>query len=123
MTSKTSLRALAGELTEAARSGDAGRASRTLVGSQNSVLRQTVVALLADASLAEHESPGEATLYVVNGRVRLDAGEESWEMSSGELLDIPQRRHSLHALEDSVVLLSSVPREFIPAKDGTGQPV
>jgi hypothetical protein len=46
----------------------------TVVGRHERVLRQTVIAMLKGAFLAEHENPGEATVHVLRGRVRLSAG-------------------------------------------------
>ncbi|SEM33852.1 cupin domain-containing protein [Nonomuraea pusilla] len=83
-----------------------GRAAETLVGGSGRVLRQTLLALTAGTSLAEHDNPGEATLLVVKGSVRLRSGEESWEGSAGDLLTVPGARHSLEALQDAAVLLS-----------------
>ena len=51
-------------------------------------------------------TPGEATVYVLTGRVRLCAAENAWEGSSGDLLIVPNARHSLEALEASCVLLT-----------------
>jgi quercetin dioxygenase-like cupin family protein len=73
-------------------------------------MRQTVVALLADETMAEHENPGEATVYVIRGRIEVRAGGDSWEGRSGDLVEIPPERHSLHAIEDSAVLLTVVLR-------------
>jgi quercetin dioxygenase-like cupin family protein len=42
------------------------------------------------------------------GHARLTAGEESWDGAAGDYLAIPPRRHSLEAVEDSVVLLTVV---------------
>jgi quercetin dioxygenase-like cupin family protein len=56
--------------------------------------------------LEEHGSPGEATVHVLHGRVRLRAGDLSWEGSPGDLLVVPDARHALDALEDSAVLLT-----------------
>jgi quercetin dioxygenase-like cupin family protein len=81
-----------------------------VVGGHERVLRQTVIALLADATLDEHENPGEATLYVVSGRVVLRAGGDAWEARTGDLVEVPPARHDLQAVEDSVVLLTAVPR-------------
>jgi quercetin dioxygenase-like cupin family protein len=67
---------------------------------------QTGIATLKGAVLAEHENPGEATVQVLHGRVRLSAGELSWEGRTGDLLIVPDSRHSLEALEDSAVLLT-----------------
>ncbi|PZS15373.1 MAG: LuxR family transcriptional regulator [Pseudonocardiales bacterium] len=107
---KLSLDALAREQLQAARRSDSARASTTVIGGHEHVLRQTVVALAAGASLSEHENPGEATLYVISGRVELHAGPDSWEARTGDLVEIPSARHSLHAIEDSAVLLTAVPR-------------
>jgi quercetin dioxygenase-like cupin family protein len=89
---------------DAARGSDSGRSAATVF--RGSVLSQTVLALTGGSELAEHESPGEATLYVLIGRVRLTAGDEQWEGAAGDLLVIPPRRHSVAALEDSAVLLT-----------------
>ena len=56
--------------------------------------------------LDEHENPGEATLQVLHGQVRLLAGADEQEATTGELLAIPDARHSLEAINDSVILLT-----------------
>jgi quercetin dioxygenase-like cupin family protein len=43
--------------------------------------------------------------------VRLAAGRTSWNGSSGDLLIVPDSRHSVDALEDSVVLLTVAKRQ------------
>ena len=59
------------------------------------MLRQTLIALTAGTSLSEHENPGEATVQVLSGRVRLLAGGDSWDGREGDLIVIPAARHSL----------------------------
>ena len=86
------------------------RAAHTVVGGHEKALRQTVIALAKDAALAEHASPGEASLYVLRGRVTLTAGAESWEGRDGDLLVIPDAPHSLTAQANSAVLLTVVKR-------------
>jgi quercetin dioxygenase-like cupin family protein len=103
---KFSLEALAREHLERAANGTTGRSATTVYGGHEHVLRQTLVALRAGASLTEHDSPGEATLIVQRGRVQLRAGDDVWEGRTGDLLVIPPARHSLDATEDSVVLLT-----------------
>jgi quercetin dioxygenase-like cupin family protein len=103
---KLSLDALAREQLEAARREPAGRAAHTAVGGHEHVLRQTVIALLGGRSLAEHENPGEATVYVLRGRVRLATDSACWDGRQGDLIIVPPSRHSLEALEDSAVLLT-----------------
>lgn len=103
---KMSLDALAREQLERARGAPAGRSAETVFGGHERTLRQTLVAITSGTTLAEHENPGEATVQVLAGRVRLVAGETSWEGRSGDLLVIPGERHQLDALEDAVVLLT-----------------
>lgn len=92
----------------AACAAGSGRSTRTVVGGQGRSLRQAVMALAAGHGLGEHESPKEATLQVLVGRVRLTAGEEVWEGVAGDHLIIPDQRHDLLALEDAAVLLTVV---------------
>jgi quercetin dioxygenase-like cupin family protein len=103
---KLSLDAIAREQLDRARSSNAGRSAETVYGGHEQTLRQTLIALTADARMSEHESPGEATLHVLSGRVRLRAGSDDWEGRNGDLLVIPSARHEVEALEDSVVLLT-----------------
>ncbi len=105
-----SLDARAGELLDRAVTASSGRAADTVYGGHEHALRQTLLALTAGTGLAEHESPGEATLLVLRGHVRLSSGDASWEGRSGDLLTIPDARHALDAVEDSAVLLTVVKR-------------
>ncbi|MUL62446.1 LuxR family transcriptional regulator [Mycobacterium sp. CBMA293] len=105
---KISLTALARQHLDAARNGNGGRSAHTVYGGHEHALRQTLIALADGNELAEHESPGEATLQVLQGRVRLVAEQASWDGMAGDHLAIPSTRHSLKALADSVVLLTVV---------------
>lgn len=101
------LTALAEQHTAEARSAASGRAAATVFGGHDHTMRQTLIALTTGTRLAEHESPGEATLQVLSGRIRLHgASGDAAEASAGTLLVIPDERHGLEALEDAVVLLS-----------------
>lgn len=101
-----SLNSVVDEQLSLARDAHSGRAAHTVHGGSGHFLRQTVVALTSGSGLAEHDSPGEATLQVLRGRVRLNSGDDSVEGAAGDLLIIPDARHSLDALEDSAVLLT-----------------
>ncbi|HSL06648.1 MAG TPA: cupin domain-containing protein [Pseudonocardiaceae bacterium] len=103
---KSSLTALAREQLKIARQASGGRSAKTVYGGHEHVLRQTLIALAAGHRLDEHDNPGEATVHVLHGRVRLSAGEIGWEGSPGDLLIVPVGRHALDALEDSAVLLT-----------------
>jgi quercetin dioxygenase-like cupin family protein len=90
----------------AARAAHSGRSAHTIYGGHEHVLRQTVIALAAGRSMAEHESPGEATLLVLAGRVRVIAGEQEWDGEAGDYLVIPPARHSVEALDDAALILT-----------------
>lgn len=108
---KVSLEALAREHIERAATSASGRSATTVYGGHEHVLRQTLVAMAANTSLSEHQDPCEATVFVLRGRVRLTAGQTSWEARSGDLLMLPPGRHSLHAIENSAVILTvAMPR-------------
>ncbi|MGO8769445.1 cupin domain-containing protein [Mycobacterium sp.] len=101
-----SLTGLASEKLAEARQSHSGRAAHTVHGGHTHELRQTVLALLAGHDLAEHDSPGEATLQVLQGHVRLTAGDDACDGETGDYLVLPAQRHALHAVEDSVVMLT-----------------
>ncbi len=103
---KTSLTALARHELESAAGASSGRSSKTVYGGHEKVLRQTVVALRSGQSLGEHDNPGEATIFVLSGRIMLSAGESSWSGWVGDLLILPDVPHSVEALEDAVILLT-----------------
>ena len=103
---KISLEALARQQIELAATAGGGHTADTVYGGHERVLRQTVIGMISHAVLAEHENPGEATVQVLHGRVRLAAGDLSWEGRAGDLLIVPDARHSLEALEDSAILLT-----------------
>ncbi|MFH8454047.1 cupin domain-containing protein [Streptomyces fungicidicus] len=103
---KLSVDALAREHLERAAATSNGRSATTVYGGHEHTLRQTLLALTAGTSLAEHDSPGEATLLVLRGRVRLTSGDADWEGRTGDLIVIPPARHGLEALEDAAVLLT-----------------
>ena len=103
---KLSLEAVARELLGRAAEATGGRAAQTVIGGHEKVLRQTVIAMVKDAELTEHANPGEASVYVLHGRVLLATGDNSWEGRSGDLLIVPDATHSLQALQDSAVVLT-----------------
>lgn len=101
-----SLQALADEQLAAAKAAHSGRSAHTVHGGRDHLLRQTVIALAAGHELAEHESPGQATLQVLRGRVRVSTASDEWHGAAGDFLILPAERHGLHADDDSAVLLT-----------------
>jgi quercetin dioxygenase-like cupin family protein len=94
-------------LLDEAREQSAHRAARTLYGGTGHALRQTAIALLSGSALSDHENPGEATLQVLVGRVRLSWSDDEVDLDAGAHVVIPQERHGLLALTDAVVLLTA----------------
>lgn len=103
---KLSLEALSRQHLERAVAASTGRSSQTVYGGHERVLRQTLIALSAGGVLSEHENPGEATVLVLRGRVRLVSEDASWEGMAGDLLIVPEARHGLEALEDTSFVLT-----------------
>ena len=103
---KISLTALARNQLETARAATSGRSAHTVYGGHEHNLRQTLIAMTAGSSQHDHESPGEATLEVLQGRVRVTNSTAGWDGSPGDLIVLPRERHGLRAVEDSVVLLT-----------------
>jgi quercetin dioxygenase-like cupin family protein len=107
---KQSLTALVRHHLQLAVQASSGRSAHTVYGGHEHTLRQTLIAMVAGQALAEHDSPGEATVHVLQGRVRLVAGDVSWNGSPGDLLTVPASRHSLEAVETSAILLTVAQR-------------
>ncbi|MFD8484040.1 cupin [Kitasatospora sp. NPDC059673] len=100
------LNALAEEHATKAAANPHGRSAHLLL--HDGVLRQTVIALRAGASLDEHNAPVAASLQVLRGRVALTVAGRQQDASAGELHSVPQERHGLLAHTDAVVLLTAV---------------
>lgn len=83
-----------------------GRSARTLTPGMHAPLKQTLIALRSGVELSEHETNGPATIYLLQGAATIAAGGERLELRSGEWSMIPDERHSLHASEDTVALLT-----------------
>ena len=103
---KISLTALARKHLETARASSSGRSAHTVYGGHEHSLRQTLMAMTAGSTMDDHESPGEATLQVLQGRVRVTDSSAGWDGSPGDHIVLPRTRHGLSAVEDSVVLLT-----------------
>lgn len=104
----THLGELADQLLAAARAERSGRSAHTLLGGREHSLRQTVIALTAGHRLAEHNSPGEATLQVLRGQAQLITASQQWTGRAGDHVTIAPERHELLAVEDTAVLLTVV---------------
>ena len=101
---RISLTALATQQLQRAAEHGGRPAADTVVGGHERVLRQTVIGMIAGSALCEHEKPGEATVHALRGRVRLSSGQVSWDGRAGDLLKVPDARHSLQAWDSAVLL-------------------
>lgn len=99
---------LSAELLEKAKASSSGRAAQTLHGGRERTLRQTLIALRADHSLPEHPSPGQATLQLVVGRAVFRTATDRAELQTGTWIEIPDEVHAVDAVEDTVLLLTTV---------------
>jgi hypothetical protein len=69
-------------------SGSRGLVSTALqIATLATALRQPVIGMITDSCLAEHENPGETTILILHGRVRLSTADLSWEDAWGRPAD------------------------------------
>ncbi len=104
---KVPLTALVRDHLTLAREANSGRSATTVHGGHDRSLRQTVMALRQGEHIHEHEHPGEVTVQVLHGQVRLVAGPDSWDGLPGDLLVMPEHRHRVEAVQDSVFLFTT----------------
>ncbi|MFC4562607.1 LuxR family transcriptional regulator [Nocardiopsis mangrovi] len=103
---KFSLDALVRRHLEAAATASSGRSAETFHGGHEHVLRQTLIALSSGNELSEHPSPGESTLLVLHGRVRLSSGGDHWDGRVHDVIIVPREPHTVTALEDAAMVLT-----------------
>ncbi|UCM87763.1 cupin domain-containing protein [Streptomyces marincola] len=102
----TDLTQLADRHLSLAREADHGRSAHLFL--HDGPLRQSVIALVAGAELEEHNAPPAASLLVLRGRVRLSSAAGDTDLGASEVMAVPQARHGVTAVEDAVVVLTSV---------------
>ncbi len=110
---KHELSEVAADQLEIAQTSPDGRSSQLLVGDEDSLIKQTVVALTEGNTVASRTSTEHSTLQVLSGEVRIRTTDGLQEASEGELLEVPTDPHVIRANEDSTVLLTE-------AKSDTG---
>lgn len=103
---KFSLTAIARTQMQAAARISSGRSASTVFGGHEHTLRQTVMGLAAGTELKEHVNPGEATVLVLSGRIRLTSGSHQWEGRTGDMLVMPTGTSQITAIEESALLLN-----------------
>jgi quercetin dioxygenase-like cupin family protein len=106
VTSTVHLQEAAEELLGTLREQSSGRTARTLTPGAHAPLKQTLLALGAGHRLQDHRAPGQATIEVIIGRVRLTVDDDEVTLAAGCWAPIPSETHGLLADEDSVALLT-----------------
>lgn len=94
------------DLLATARSASSGRAAHNLLPGGGQVVTQTMLALVADAVMADHTAPGVATLLVLDGSGVLTVDDDQCPVAAGQWLRLPERSHGLRAVTDLVCLLT-----------------
>jgi quercetin dioxygenase-like cupin family protein len=87
-----------------------GTRSPVVIHSRDGAERVILIELRAGEALGEHQVRESGVLVVVNGRVRVEAGDESVDAGPGELFHFePGERHSLTSDSGGNVLLFLAP--------------
>lgn len=92
-----------------------GTRSPVVLHSRHGAERAVLIELGAGESLGEHQVKESALVVVIDGAVRVQAGEESVDAAAGTLFQFePNERHSLSSEDGARVLLFLAPW---PAED------
>jgi len=100
--------ALVREQWERARTSPRGQSSSIVATDPSHQFRQTVLAVTEGHRIAEHHEFQMTTVHVLVGQVRVASGTTVSTATCGDLLVMPRTPHSLTAVRDSVVLLTSI---------------
>jgi quercetin dioxygenase-like cupin family protein len=99
------LKAEEGALLDKARTSKSGRAAKTLV--KEGPLRVTVVALRKGAAIERHQVEGPLSIQSLTGRLRIGAGDDTFDLPSRGLLALtPGTTHDAAALTDATFLIT-----------------
>lgn len=98
-------------LRDSAQSAVARRAGSTVYRGDG--VRQTMVVILAGEHMAEHWSPQEGFIHVMEGKVLLHGRDRNWEIAAGQMLPLPPEKHSVTAVEDSTLTLTVLRQSVI----------
>jgi quercetin dioxygenase-like cupin family protein len=95
------VRTLRGELAHTS----GGRAAKTLAKTDG--LRVTLVLLTSGATLNPESTAGGASLHVLEGRVRVQAEGERWDLGPGDLIVLGENlREPVTAMEEAAFLVT-----------------
>ncbi|MCX5044058.1 LuxR family transcriptional regulator [Aldersonia sp. NBC_00410] len=104
---KYSVTAIARHRLAHARSAPSGRSAETVYGGHEHRLRQTLIALTPGTRFGDVSIHGEATMYIVCGRVRLTCADSHVDAAAGDLVTITAApRPRVEALVEPVLVLT-----------------
>lgn len=70
-------------------------------------LSVVLTVIRAGGRIAEHDTAGTTLVQVLNGKVRLTAGDAAWELGPGDLASIgPGVPHQIEGLEDAAIMVT-----------------
>jgi quercetin dioxygenase-like cupin family protein len=82
-----------------------GHSARTLI--KHDDFRVVLIALGADARIAEHKADGRVSIHLLSGRTEIRTSARTFTLRSGGLLALDHGiAHDVHALEESALLLT-----------------
>lgn len=102
---------LARDQMASARSSSQGRSTTTICGDREHELRQDLVALATGRRFDPRSEQGAVSAYVVKGRVRVQGRGVIRDAAAGEFIAMTESPCVLTALEDAVILQTSVSAE------------
>ncbi len=104
----TPLPALTDHLLQEARTDSARRAARTVCGGSDHTLRQTAHRAASRAPTCRStRTPARRPSRCSSGACGCDWHSGSGELEAGDHAELPQERHAVLALQDSVILLTA----------------
>ena len=103
---KHDLAQIAAQQMQLAKGAEDGCSTQALVGIDEGLIQQTVVALAEGHSVAARDCAAHSTLQVLTGgvRVRTSAGLE--DAAEGDLVEVPTQPHVIRAESDTTALLT-----------------
>lgn len=96
-----------GEVIDLSPLADRIASTKTYTVFKTPTLEAIRLVLPAGKQIAEHKAPGEITVQCLEGRVHFMSGGNTHELTPGKMLYLAAAEpHSLHAIEDSSILVT-----------------
>jgi quercetin dioxygenase-like cupin family protein len=83
------------------------RQAKTTTLVQTDALKIVRLVVPAGKDIPSHRAPGEITVQCLEGRVAFTAGETTYELGAGQMLNLPGKEpHALRRIEDASLLVT-----------------